>query len=103
MTPDTLTADAVEPVADPASREFVEKAAQLRSLVEDLARGAPEAAKEQIAGMRRNLAALCEEGTECAAGAAHRVADTVRSHPIQVTVAAVGAGLLTWWLLSRRA
>jgi hypothetical protein len=85
-----------------ASQEFSRKAAELRTLVEELANSAPEAAKEQILGLKDGIASLCEQGTECTIGVTNRVVATVRAHPYQVAVAAIGAGLITWWLLSRR-
>jgi hypothetical protein len=85
-----------------ASQEFTRKASELRTLVEDLANTAPDAAKEQILGLKNGIASLLDQGREGTQGVANRVVDTVRTYPLQVAAAAVGAGLITWWLLSRR-
>jgi hypothetical protein len=86
-----------------ASQEFTRKAGELRHLVEELANSAPEAAKEQILGLKNGIAELCDQSASCTRDVANRVVDTVRAYPLQVAAAAVGAGLITWWLLSRRA
>jgi hypothetical protein len=85
-----------------ATQEFTRKASELRTLVEELASSAPDAAKEQILGLKNGISSLCDQGKDCTADLANRVVSTVRAHPIQVAAAAVGAGLITWWLLSRR-
>ena len=84
-----------------ASHDFAHKAAQLRRVVEELAEGAPAAAAEHIAGLKAGIEALCTEPT-CVSDVARRVVHTVRTYPVQVAAAAVCAGALTWWLLSRR-
>ena len=85
-----------------ASQEFTRKATELRTLVEDLANSAPDAAKEQILGLKNGIASLLDQGRDGMGDVANRVVATVRAHPVQVAAAAVGAGLITWWLLSRR-
>ena len=52
---------------------------------------------------------VCDSATDLVGDAKERamavgkqLVDTVRKHPVPTAVAAVGAGLLVWWLLSRR-
>ncbi len=97
-----MVAATASDTAREASQEFIKKAGELRQLVEDLASSAPDAAKEQIVGLKHHITALCDEGKDCTVGIANRVVDTVRAYPLQVAAAAVGAGLITWWLLSRK-
>jgi hypothetical protein len=86
-----------------ASQEFTRKAIELRILVEELANSAPDAAKELLLGLKKGIALLCDQGKECTiSSVANRVVATVRAHPVQVAAATVGAGLITWSLLSRR-
>jgi len=86
-----------------ASQEFTRKAAVLRNLFEELVISAPDAAKEQLLGLKNGIASLCEQGTDCTlSSVTNRVVATVRAHPVQTAAAAIGAGLITWWLLSRR-
>ncbi len=86
-----------------SSREFTRKATELRNLVQELANSAPDAAKEQLLGLRNGIASLCDQDAECSfTSVTNRVVATVRAHPVQAAAAAVGAGVITWWLLSRR-
>jgi ElaB/YqjD/DUF883 family membrane-anchored ribosome-binding protein len=82
-------------------QEFSEKLTELRALISDLAKSAPAAASETFDGLKAKAAALCDS---CEGGlneATSKVMKTVKEHPAQVAIAAVGAGLLAWWLLSR--
>jgi hypothetical protein len=85
-----------------ATQEFTRKASALRAQVDELAASAPDAVKEQLAGLKDEIASLCDQGMECTESITKRVMSTVTSHPIHVAAAAVGVGLLTWWLISRR-
>jgi hypothetical protein len=96
-----VTASAID-TSSPATEEFTRKAGELRTLVEELADSAPDAAKEQITNLKNGIATLCDQSKNVTAGVANRVVDTVKAYPLQVAAAAVGAGLITWWLLSRR-
>ncbi len=69
---------------------FADKAAQLKALVEELASAAPSAAKD-----------VACHAKERAIEAGKKAYEVVRKHPVEVTVVAVGVGLLAWWLLSR--
>jgi ElaB/YqjD/DUF883 family membrane-anchored ribosome-binding protein len=85
-----------------ATQEFTRKASELRSLVEELAHSAPDAAKEQLAGLKDGIASLCAQGGDCTKNVANRVVATVKAHPVHVAAAAVGIGLVAWFLISRR-
>lgn len=81
--------------------EFSEKLGELRTLISDIAKSAPAAASESFEELKAKATALCDS---CEGGldkATHTVVRTVKEHPAQVALAAVGAGLLAWWLLSR--
>jgi hypothetical protein len=84
-----------------ATQEFTRKASELRTLVEELVNTAPDAAKEQLLGLKNGLSSLCDQSKECTRSVTNQVAAAVRAHPIEVAAAAVGAGLITWWLLRR--
>jgi|GEM_PF-3028008 len=82
--------------------EFSEKLCELRALLSDLAKSAPAAASETIEDLKckaSDLGERCENGI---ASATKTVVKTVKEHPTQVAIAAIGAGLLAWWLLSKR-
>jgi hypothetical protein len=86
---------------------FLQRAARLQQLLRELADVAPAGARERIADVERMVVALCAgagepEGVQAGESPAS-VVETVRSHPVQVAAAAIGAGVLTWWLLDRRA
>lgn len=81
--------------------EFSEKLGELRTLLGDLAKSAPAAASETFDDLKAKAAALCDSCEGTLNKATHTVAKTVKEHPAQVAIAAVGAGLLAWWLLSR--
>jgi ElaB/YqjD/DUF883 family membrane-anchored ribosome-binding protein len=69
---------------------FADKAAQLKTLVEELASAAPSAARD-----------VACQAKERAIEAGKKVCAAVRKHPVEATAIAVGVGLLAWWLLSR--
>ena len=84
-----------------SAHEFSEKLAELRTIIADLAKTAPAAASESFDDLKAKASAFCES---CEGGlnkATHSVVRTVKEHPAQVALAAAGAGLLAWWLLSR--
>ncbi len=89
-----------------ASDEFAEKAAQLREQFAELIECCPGAASEKLKGLKDNAADLYSKTTERAAEmtklAMAKTVETVKKYPVQTALVAVGAGLLTWWLLSRR-
>ena len=86
--------------------EFSEKLVELRALIADIAKSAPSAASETFDDLKAKAADLCDRACDSAengiTSATHTVVKTVKEHPAQVALAAVGAGLLAWWLLSRR-
>jgi hypothetical protein len=84
-----------------SSEEFSEKLAELRTLIADLARTAPAAASESFDDLKAKASAFCESCEGSLNKATHSVVRTVKEHPAQVALAAAGAGLLAWWLLSR--
>lgn len=81
--------------------EFTEKLGELRSLLAELAKSAPAAASETIDELKAKAQAVCESCEERLHSATSTVVKTVKEHPAQVALAAVGAGFLAWWLLSR--
>ena len=89
----TETAAAPETHAD-THAEFMAKVQHLKCLVNECCASAPAIAKEGVC-----------QAKEAALKAGHQVVDTVRKHPVQVASVAgvaIGAGLLVWWLMSRR-
>lgn len=87
---------------DALSDNFSQQAGTLRSLIEDIADSVPEAAKEKLEALKAEVASFCERGKDRAGNLVGKVTDTIKSHPLESAAAAVGAGLLTWWLLNRR-
>jgi len=71
--------------------DFNAKAAQLKALVEELTKDAPAIAKQ-----------VASQAKETACNATRKAVDVVRKHPVEAAVVAVGAGLLAWWLITRR-
>lgn len=71
--------------------DFAAKAAQLKALVEELTKDAPVLAKQ-----------VANQAKETACNATRTAVDVVRKHPVEAAVVAVGAGLLAWWLITRR-
>ena len=82
--------------------EFSEKLSELRVLLTDLAKSAPGAASESFDNLKCKTSSMVDSAETGLSNATHAVVKTVKEHPAQVALAAVGAGLLTWWLLSRR-
>lgn len=82
--------------------EFAEKLSELRTLITDLARCAPSAASETFDELKNKAASICDGAESGVAKATQTVVKTVKKHPAEVVLAAVGAGLLAWWLLSHR-
>jgi ElaB/YqjD/DUF883 family membrane-anchored ribosome-binding protein len=101
-----MVTDSISGTSFHATQEFTRKVSELRMLVEDLAKSAPEAAREQLSGLKDGIASLLDQGRESTTSMANRVVATVKTHPGQVAAAAaaaaVGVGLITWWLISRR-
>lgn len=81
--------------------EFSDKLGELRTLLGDLARSAPAAASETFDELKSKASALCDSCEGTLNKATHTVVKTVKEHPAPIAIAAVGAGLLAWWLLSR--
>jgi hypothetical protein len=81
--------------------EFSEKLTELRTLLADIAKSAPAAASETFDELKTKASAFCDVCEDGAGAATKSVVRTVREHPAQVALAAVGAGLLAWWLLTR--
>ncbi len=77
--------------ASAADTDFAAKAAQLKCLFEELCSGAPDAVKD----------AACQAKAKAIA-AGRKAVDTVRRHPVETTIIAIGAGLLVWWLMTRK-
>lgn len=97
-----MTTETIKPSADSASEHVSHQAGKLRALIEDIAKTAPDAAKEKLESLKHGVSALCEQGKDKASHLVGKVTETIKAHPLQAAAAAVGAGLLTWWLLSRR-
>ncbi len=100
-----MTAEAAtvsRPSVDSASEHISHQAVKLRALIEDIAKTAPDAAKEKLESLKQGVASLCERGKDKTSHLVGKVTDTIKNYPLQTAAAAVGAGLLTWWLLSRR-
>jgi hypothetical protein len=99
--------DAMRPAATATAddEDFLRRAARAQQLLRELADAAPEAVKGRIAEVEQTLAAICagEPEGDQAGGSSASVVETVCSHPVQVAVSAIGVGVLTWWLLGRRA
>jgi ElaB/YqjD/DUF883 family membrane-anchored ribosome-binding protein len=83
--------------------DFSAKLCELRTLLGELAKSAPSAASETFDDLKSKASALCDSCEEKVTDATHAVAKTVKQYPTQVALAAVGAGLIAWWLLSRNA
>ena len=98
MSNSTLMRNAASTCNDTA---FNAKLGELRTLLADLAKSAPAAASETFDELKNKASALFDTCDEKVSDASHAVFKTVKEHPAQVAIAAVGAGLLTWWLLSR--
>jgi hypothetical protein len=82
---------------------FLHRASRLRELVRELACVAPATEKSRLAALERAVAGLGAGHDEAGrAGESADLIETLRAHPVQVTAAAVGAGVLTWWLLGWR-
>lgn len=81
--------------------EFSEKLVELRALIADIAKSAPSAASETFDELKETAAGLCNRAEGGIKEATNTVVKTVKEHPAQVAIAAVGAGLLVWWLMSR--
>ncbi|MBA3699878.1 MAG: hypothetical protein H0W78_13600 [Planctomycetes bacterium] len=85
--------------------DFSEKLGELRTLLSDLAKSAPAAASETFDDLKCKVSDLGERCESGISSATKSVVKTVKEHPAQVALAAVGAvgaGLLAWWLLSKR-
>ena len=82
--------------------EFSEKIVELRALLADIAKSAPAAASDTFEELKAKATALCDSAEGGVNRVTHTVVKTVKEHPAQVAIAAVGAGLLAWWLLSRK-
>lgn len=81
--------------APATSADFATKAAHLKCMFEELCACAPAAAANATS------AAACQAKAKVME-AGHKVVDTVRRHPLEAAAVAIGAGLLVWWLVSRR-
>ena len=100
--PSAILASANSGGAHSASDHVSHQASQLYALIEDIAKTAPEAAKEKLENLKQGVTKFCEHGKDRAGEFACKVKDTIKAHPMKSAAAAVGAGLLTWWLLTRR-
>lgn len=81
--------------------DFTEKLSELRGLLADIANKTPAAASDSFDELKAKASALCESWEGGFNKVTHTVAKTVKDHPAQVAIAAIGAGLIAWWLLSR--
>lgn len=81
--------------------EFSEKLGELRSLLGELAKSAPDAVVGTFDELKAKASALCDSCEGGIGQVTKSVTKTVKEHPAQVAIAAVGAGLLAWWLLTR--
>ena len=94
-----MTAAATTPADTDA---FNEKAAQLSTLVQELLHLAPQAASAKLGELKEQGQQFVADGKEKASQATRQVLDTVRRHPLEAMLVAVGSGLLAWWLLTRK-
>ena len=99
MTRETASPQAAK---DLASELYSQQANKLCDLIEDIAKAAPDIVHEKLESLKQGVASLCERSKDKAGNLVCKVTDTVKAHPLETAAAAVGAGLLTWWLLSRR-
>lgn len=83
--------------------DFSAKLCELQTLLGELAKSAPSAASETFEDLKSRASALCDSCEEKVTDATHSVVKTVKQYPAQVALAAVGAGLIAWWLFSRNA
>jgi hypothetical protein len=97
-----MNADTTQDIDTSAGEQAQPKASQLCDMIEDIAKTVPEAAREKLESLKQEVTALCERGKDTAEHLARKLTRTVKDYPVQTAVAAVGAGLLTWWFLSRR-
>ncbi len=81
---------------------FNEKAAQLRTLVEELVHLAPEAAGAKLGELGDRYQHLLAAGKEKTCQAGRQVVSTVKKYPVETALVAVAAGLATWWLVTRK-
>lgn len=81
--------------------EFSAKLCELRTLLGELAKSAPSAASETFDDLKSKASELFDSCEDKVTDATHSVAKTVKKYPTQVALAAVGAGLIAWYLLSR--
>lgn len=77
--------------ANDSIRDFADKAAEAKDAIGSCASAAPDAMKS----------AFCN-GKERIAEAGRSAVETVRKYPVETAVIAVGAGVLVWWLMTRR-
>lgn len=82
--------------------DYSAKLGELRSLLSELAKSAPAAAGATFDELTHTASSLCDGAESGIAKASHAVVKTVKDHPVPIAMAALGAGLLAWWLLSRR-
>ena len=85
------------------SSAFSAKLSELQTLLGELAQAAPSAASETFEDLKSKASALCDSCEEKVTDATNTVVKTVKQYPTQVALAAVGAGLIAWWLFSRNA
>jgi hypothetical protein len=98
----TATENIQQTVSDAAAAAngdhvFGTKAEQLKALVEELCSMVPDAvcAKEDCSQMLM-------DGKDKAMRAGKQALATVRNHPVETALIAVGVGLATWWLINRK-
>ena len=98
----TATENFKQSVSDAAAavtgnHAFGSKADKLKVLVDEICSMVPDAvcAKEECSQM-------IMDGKDKAMKAGKKAFETVRSHPLETALIAVGVGLATWWLITRK-
>ena len=74
-----------------AIRDFADKANEAKDAIGSCASAAPDAVKSAYCSSKDRLAEAGRSAVE-----------TVRKYPVETAVIAIGAGVLVWWLMTRR-
>jgi hypothetical protein len=69
----------------------------LKALVEELCSLVPDAVCN-----KDDCSQMLMDGKERAMKAGKKVFTTIRSHPVETALIAVGVGFATWWLINRK-
>ena len=88
--------------ANEADQAFSQKASQVKALVEELCRMAPQVVGEKVEQLQDDGCHMFAEGQEKVLRIGKQAVDTMRKHPVETALIAVAAGLATWWLINRK-